>query len=151
MSAEIISQIASETGMSPEELEAQSARSQAESGPAPQPTEAELYHREVNERFGIVSALIVREVNLSLAKHGPLKSVHEGLGVMYEEFDEYTDAVRANDPDNIAEELVQIAAVAIRALIDTVPRSSVEIVQVKARAEDAKLQAQQAQAAARAA
>lgn len=46
--------------------------------------------------------------------HGEFHSVHEGLGVMTEEYYELMEAIHQNDPAAIAAEATQVAAMAIR-------------------------------------
>ena len=50
-----------------------------------------------------------------LGKHGPLGFIgpHEALGILAEEYDELRDAVRANDPDAVRRELLDIAVGAV--------------------------------------
>jgi NTP pyrophosphatase (non-canonical NTP hydrolase) len=57
-----------------------------------------------------VDHLIARAVN----KYGNFASTHEALGVIWEEFCELSDAVRANDPGEIMDEALDIAAVCMR-------------------------------------
>lgn len=78
----------------------------------------------LEKKANMVNGLIASEITRSLRLHGPIRSMHEALGIIYEEWDEFTDAVRANDPDNQAEELVQIGAMCFRALLDVVPAES---------------------------
>jgi hypothetical protein len=55
-------------------------------------------------------------------KHQPMHSLHEGYAVILEEVDELWEQVKKNertrDPENIALELVQIAAMCCRMYID---------------------------------
>lgn len=46
--------------------------------------------------------------------HGEFKSVHEGLGVLTEEYYELIEAIHANHLDDIEAEATQVAAMAIR-------------------------------------
>lgn len=70
-----------------------------------------------------------REVDRAVSKHGPLKSLHEAHSVILEEMDEFWEQVKKNPykmgpseqefrRDNIKEELIQIAAMCIRTLMD---------------------------------
>lgn len=48
------------------------------------------------------------------ARYGNFASTHEALGVALEEWYELVDAVRANAPDQIRDECLDLAAVMIR-------------------------------------
>lgn len=52
------------------------------------------------------------------AKHGDFRSLHEGLAVMWEEFEEVKAEVFKKVPDraNLHRELVQVAAMAVKML-----------------------------------
>jgi NTP pyrophosphatase (non-canonical NTP hydrolase) len=60
----------------------------------------------------------VRKEVMRSGHKGPLRSPHEALGVLYEEFDEFADEVRANNVDFARDEATQVAAVAVRFLMD---------------------------------
>src|SRR5262249_58221747 len=57
---------------------------------------------------------IEEEVSAAEATWGPFHSSHEGLGVLAEEYQEFLEAVRADDLDAIQYEAIQVAAVAYR-------------------------------------
>lgn len=65
---------------------------------------------------------VLDELERAEAKHAPLNSLHEAYAVLLEEVDELWDEVRKQtskrDPAAIRMELVQIAAVAIRAALN---------------------------------
>lgn len=69
-----------------------------------------------------VSALTVGEIARVRAKYKPFNSAHEAYGVLAEEVDEFWDEVKKRrtlrSPERMREELIQIAAVAIRAVVD---------------------------------
>ena len=48
----------------------------------------------------------------------PLASAHEGYAVLLEELDEAWDEIKANRPTQAAEEMVQVAAMAVRFLYE---------------------------------
>lgn len=48
----------------------------------------------------------------------PLASAHEGYAVLLEELDEAWDEIKANRPQQAAEEMVQVAAMAVRFLYE---------------------------------
>lgn len=54
--------------------------------------------------------------------HGPMKSYHEGAGVIREEFEELWDEVKKKHPDpaKLREEAIQLAAMALRFVYDMV-------------------------------
>lgn len=68
------------------------------------------------ERYKIIVEEVVKEIDRSRAKHKPYNSHHEAYAVLQEEVEEYWDSVKRNRPDPT--ELVQVAAVAMRALND---------------------------------
>ncbi len=61
-----------------------------------------------------------KEVRGAAAKHKPLNSPHEAFAVMAEEVDEVWDEVRKRTLDKPAmrRELIQVAAMAVRAIVD---------------------------------
>ena len=70
-----------------------------------------------------VYAEVFRAVNL----HDPMNSPHEAHSVLLEEVDEYWDEVKAFNPrkgrdtrPRQREELIQVAAMAVRAILDTI-------------------------------
>lgn len=69
--------------------------------------------------YYILSA-IEKEVERASRKHGPHHSAHESYGVLCEEVQEFFDEVRKQQVDKFAmrTELVQIAAVCVRAIRD---------------------------------
>lgn len=65
---------------------------------------------------------IQNELSHAIHLHPPLASLHEAYAVILEELDELWDQVRAypnhHDPKKVRKELVQIGAMALRALRD---------------------------------
>lgn len=59
------------------------------------------------------------ELERASRKFGPFKSPLEGQAIIAEEFDEFTQAVRHETLVRAREEAVQLAAMAIRFLVDT--------------------------------
>lgn len=68
-----------------------------------------------------VKQQVLNELELATKKYGPFNSAHEGHSVIEEEFDELWDAVRANDIEHACREAIQVAAMAIRFVIDLHP------------------------------
>ena len=70
--------------------------------------------------IGVVSeystqfAEIAGRIAAADTRYGPFKSTHEAMGVGYEEWIEFTDAVRSNILADIYEEALDLAAVMIR-------------------------------------
>jgi len=64
--------------------------------------------------------LVTEELNRASAKFGPMLSFHDGHSVIREEFEELWEEVRKRNPDNdkLIKEAVQVAAMAIRFLVD---------------------------------
>lgn len=69
------------------------------------------------------------EVLRATQLHGPLQSLHEAYGVIKEEFDEFWEQVKVNPKklcdeaqqlriENLREELIQIAAMCVRTIMD---------------------------------
>lgn len=55
-----------------------------------------------------------REAQAAADHYGPFASTHEALGVLCEEWDELREAIHCNDAAAIAEEALQVSAVALR-------------------------------------
>lgn len=77
----------------------------------------------------LVLSDVEHELNNAMAAHGSMKSRHEAYAVIAEEVDEFWDEVKKNPvkmtlPEfdkyqaDMRKELVQIAAMAVRAIID---------------------------------
>lgn len=61
---------------------------------------------------------VCQELQRAKAKFGDFHSAHEGAAVIREEFDEFWDAVKANDLVQARHEAVQVAAMACRFIED---------------------------------
>jgi hypothetical protein len=65
---------------------------------------------------------VVNEYYSATEHHGPFNSAHEGYSVILEELDELWDEIKLKrserNPVNLREEAVQVAAMAIRFLVD---------------------------------
>jgi hypothetical protein len=65
---------------------------------------------------------VINELNVATQLHGPFHSAHEGYAVIKEELDELWDEIKLKrserNPVNLREEAVQVAAMAIRFLVD---------------------------------
>lgn len=57
---------------------------------------------------------IRKECERAYGRYGNPTSTHESLGVLLEEVDELKAAIHRNDPQGVAEEAIQVAAVAYR-------------------------------------
>lgn len=73
------------------------------------------------KRIDAVMACVRRELIRATEKHGPMRSGHEGYGIMAEEFAELLDELRANNRDNAVLEAIQIAAMGARFALDLSP------------------------------
>ena len=69
------------------------------------------------DTFADVSGELVRATR----KFGPFASAHEGYAVILEELDELWQEIKHGTPDRQREEAIQVAAMAIRFLIDVTP------------------------------
>ena len=68
-------------------------------------------------------ALVREEFVIASGKFGPLASYHEGYAIIKEELDELWEAIKDKKADraHIAREAEQVAAMAIRFLVDLCP------------------------------
>lgn len=85
---------------------------------------AEKTWQEIN-----VAEEILKEVSQSRDFHGGHQSIHESLGIIVEEFDEYKDEVKLHNPRKgperdrrvqIRKELIDIAASCLKAVVDVI-------------------------------
>ena len=67
-------------------------------------------------------AEVGNELERATAKHGPIHTLHEAYAIILEEVDEFWDEVKASQRSVLTEaqrkELLQIAAMALRTIID---------------------------------
>jgi NTP pyrophosphatase (non-canonical NTP hydrolase) len=61
---------------------------------------------------------ISEELTRTIKKFKPFNSSHEGYAVLKEEVDELWDAIKTNNLENARTEAVQVAAMAIRYIMD---------------------------------
>lgn len=69
---------------------------------------------------------VVNELDRATAKFGAFHNAHEGYAVLLEEVDELWEAVKLNQnrperDQRIRDEAIQVAAMAIRLVIDCIP------------------------------
>lgn len=69
---------------------------------------------------------VLMEVRKATVKFGPFASSHEGYAILREEVDELWDDVKANNLEGARAEAVQVAAMAIRFLIDVRSKQAME-------------------------
>lgn len=67
---------------------------------------------------------IIGELDEATKRFGPMRSTHEGYAILREEVDEMWDAIKANDTNHARAEAVQVAAMAIRFLMDIKPEEA---------------------------
>ena len=63
---------------------------------------------------GILIPELEQRINEASRRYGDFASTHEALGVAVEEWDEFRDAIKANDLSAIEHECLDLAAVLIR-------------------------------------
>lgn len=77
---------------------------------------------EERERAEMAIHLIIEEFGFATSISGPFHSAHEGLGVIYEEFDELKDEVwkkaKDREADLMIQEAKQLGAMAMRFIVD---------------------------------
>jgi hypothetical protein len=66
-------------------------------------------------------AEVEAELRSAVTRFPKMNSAHEGWAVIWEELDELWTEVRGNDPVRAREEAVQVAAMAVRFLLDVSP------------------------------
>lgn len=79
----------------------------------------------IHSTNAVVDAVLV-ELQKATEKFGPFASAHEGYAVLLEEVDELWHEVKHGSLDRQREEAVQVAAMALRFLIDVTPLPSTE-------------------------
>lgn len=74
------------------------------------------------ERIDAITDVIGGEVERAMSLHAPQHSHHEAYAVILEELDEYWEQVKRwpkrHDPVEMRTELIHVAAMAVRAIID---------------------------------
>ena len=74
------------------------------------------------ERIKPVIKAVRKEVERAMTLHGAMRNAHEAYAVLLEEVDELWDEVKKNsktrDPLKMREEAIQVAAMAVRMIID---------------------------------
>jgi hypothetical protein len=74
--------------------------------------------REVEVALNLVKA----ELSKAMRAHGPMQSAHEGYAVILEELDEMWAEVKRDDMVRARSEAIQVAAMAVRFLVDMRPK-----------------------------
>lgn len=64
------------------------------------------------------AALVVDEAMEAFANFPPFRSTHEGFAILKEEVDELWEEVKCGNLDEAKQEAVQVAAMALRFLVD---------------------------------
>jgi len=70
------------------------------------------------QKIALILYQVRNELVKAMAKHGPMRSRHEGYAILKEEFDEFWDEIKRNDGQKAREEVLQIGAMAVRYLLD---------------------------------
>jgi hypothetical protein len=75
-----------------------------------------------DDKIAEVMTAVENELRSAVKAHGPMKSMHEGYAVILEEMDELWEHVRLKEKlrkkKDMREEAIQIAAMAVRFVID---------------------------------
>lgn len=66
---------------------------------------------------------VIRELGRAMRRFGKFNSAHEGYAVILEELDELWDEIKANAGERQVDEGVQVAAMALRFLLDIGPQT----------------------------
>lgn len=76
--------------------------------------------RMISLEMDRVSSSVLLELDKAMTKHKGMNSSHEAYAVLLEEMDEFWDEVKKQVPDkkNMRKELLQISAMAQRAILD---------------------------------
>lgn len=69
-------------------------------------------------RAAVAMNLVADELKRAMHKFGPMASGHEGYAVILEELDELWHEVKHGTPERARDEAVQVAAMALRFLVD---------------------------------
>ena len=72
------------------------------------------------DRAEKVLALVMEEVTRASQKYGSFNSSHEGYAILLEEVDEMWDDIKRNRNEHAGDEAIQVAAMAVRFLVDCV-------------------------------
>lgn len=86
--------------------------------PPPNPSSRPLPPADQIAALEVALHLVREECLRAMAKFQPFNSSHEGYAVILEELDELWDEVKGNRPDLARKEAVQVAAMAVRFLLD---------------------------------
>jgi hypothetical protein len=72
--------------------------------------------------FPALLGLVLAELERAMAKFPPIASLHEGYAVTLEELDEAWQGIRTKGtpPEDIHDELIQVAAMALRTIHDCI-------------------------------
>lgn len=71
-----------------------------------------------NKQIDSAATLVAQELQKASAKFGPMRSAHEGYAIIKEELDEAWDEIKKNNFLAAQTEMIQVAAMAIRFIID---------------------------------
>lgn len=75
--------------------------------------------------------LVMREMDFGKTKYGAFHNSHEHYAVLQEEVDEWWEAVKGNMADCCQYELIQVAAVALRYVLENGDLESIKKVMAK--------------------
>lgn len=83
---------------------------------------------DIDEITGRAFDLVAMELEAAMKEFGAMASAHEGYAVILEELDEAWDEIKANDPEKTLKEIIQVAAMAIRFMVDVSAKINPDLV-----------------------
>jgi hypothetical protein len=84
---------------------------------------ADMNKRHDPEIASMIAEQVMREFDRATMLHPTQASMHEGYAILLEELDEAWAEVKGNDPGKAIDEMIQVAAMAVRFCHDHAMRS----------------------------
>ncbi len=79
-----------------------------------------MTEQEERLTINLITGDVICEVDHATSIHGPIHSAHEAAAIILKELDEFWDEVKkkVHDKEAMRKELIQVAAMAVRAIYD---------------------------------